>query len=72
MVVEVDAPASVLVESVLVGEFNINESRQDILTTSSALRYGVTDTDGSRPDAWGYIAAYGMEEQSGRDVERFR
>ena len=37
-----------------------------------ADRYGVTDTDGSRPDAWGYIAAYGMEEQSGRDVERFR
>jgi NAD(P)-dependent dehydrogenase (short-subunit alcohol dehydrogenase family) len=37
-----------------------------------ADRYGVTDTDGSRPDAWGYIATYGMEEQSGRDVERFR
>jgi NAD(P)-dependent dehydrogenase (short-subunit alcohol dehydrogenase family) len=37
-----------------------------------ADRYGVTDADGSRPDAWGYIAAYGMEEQTGRDVERFR
>jgi NAD(P)-dependent dehydrogenase (short-subunit alcohol dehydrogenase family) len=37
-----------------------------------ADRYGVTDADGSRPDAWGYIATYGMEEQSGRDVERFR
>jgi NAD(P)-dependent dehydrogenase (short-subunit alcohol dehydrogenase family) len=37
-----------------------------------ADRHGVTDTDGSRPDAWGYIATYGMEEQSGRDVERFR
>jgi NAD(P)-dependent dehydrogenase (short-subunit alcohol dehydrogenase family) len=37
-----------------------------------ADRYDVTDTDGSRPDAWGYIAAYGMGEQSGRDVERFR
>jgi len=37
-----------------------------------ADRYGVTDADGSRPDAWGYIASYGMEEQSGRDVERFR
>jgi NAD(P)-dependent dehydrogenase (short-subunit alcohol dehydrogenase family) len=34
--------------------------------------YGVTDVDGSRPDAWAYIAMYGMEEQSGRDVERFR
>jgi NAD(P)-dependent dehydrogenase (short-subunit alcohol dehydrogenase family) len=37
-----------------------------------ADRYGVTDADGSRPDAWGYIATYSMEEQSGRDVERFR
>ena len=35
-------------------------------------RYGITDTDGSRPDAWGYIATYGMSEQSGQDVDRFR
>lgn len=32
-----------IVESVLVGEFNINESRQDIITASAALRYGLTD-----------------------------
>jgi len=32
-----------IVESVLVGEFNINESRQDIITSSVALRYGLTD-----------------------------
>jgi hypothetical protein len=32
----------------------------------------MTDTDGSRPDAWGYIATYGMEQQSGSNVERFR
>jgi NAD(P)-dependent dehydrogenase (short-subunit alcohol dehydrogenase family) len=37
-----------------------------------ADRYDFTDTDGSRPDAWGYIATYGMGEQSGRDVDRFR
>ena len=37
-----------------------------------ADRYAVTDADGSRPDAWGYIAAYGMDEPTGRDVERFR
>jgi NAD(P)-dependent dehydrogenase (short-subunit alcohol dehydrogenase family) len=37
-----------------------------------ADHYGVTDTDGSRPDAWGYIATYGMHEQTGRDVDRFR
>jgi NAD(P)-dependent dehydrogenase (short-subunit alcohol dehydrogenase family) len=37
-----------------------------------ADRYGVTDLDGSRPDGWGYIEAYGMEEQSGKDIARFR
>jgi uncharacterized coiled-coil protein SlyX len=32
-----------LVESVLVGVFDINESRQDILTGALGMRYGVTD-----------------------------
>jgi len=32
-----------LIETVLVGVFDINESRQDILTGSAALRYGVSD-----------------------------
>lgn len=32
-----------VVESVLVGTFNINESRQDILTESLAVRYGISD-----------------------------
>ena len=45
---------------------------QVLTSRQLADRYGVTDTDGSRPDAWGYIAAYGMGEQSGKDVERFR
>lgn len=31
-----------LVEAVLVGVFDINESRQDVLSTSAALRYGAT------------------------------
>jgi NAD(P)-dependent dehydrogenase (short-subunit alcohol dehydrogenase family) len=34
--------------------------------------YGVTDTDGSRPDCWGYIAAHGISEQSGTGVDEFR
>ena len=34
--------------------------------------YGVTDTDGSRPDCWGYIAAYGWDRNDGHGVERFR
>lgn len=32
-----------LVEAVLVGVFDINESRQDVVTASAALRYGLTD-----------------------------
>lgn len=32
-----------VVESVLVGVFDINESRQDVLTAAGTLRYGVTD-----------------------------
>jgi len=32
-----------LVEAVLVGVFDINESRQDVLTGSASLRYGVTN-----------------------------
>ena len=31
-----------------------------------AKAYGVTDTDGSQPDCWGYIDRYGIDEQSGR------
>jgi NAD(P)-dependent dehydrogenase (short-subunit alcohol dehydrogenase family) len=35
--------------------------------------YGVTDTDGSRPDCWGHIAAYGWERhQEGLRIEQFR
>jgi hypothetical protein len=32
-----------VVESVLVGVFDINESRQDVLTAAGTLRYGITD-----------------------------
>jgi NAD(P)-dependent dehydrogenase (short-subunit alcohol dehydrogenase family) len=34
--------------------------------------YSVTDTDGSRPDCWGHIAAYGWEHDDGRGIEEFR
>jgi NAD(P)-dependent dehydrogenase (short-subunit alcohol dehydrogenase family) len=44
-----------------------------ILTSHDlAMEYQVTDTDGSRPDCWGYIEKYGIAEQSGRGVEKFR
>lgn len=34
--------------------------------------YDVTDTDGSRPDCWGYLAAYGWEREDGLGVDEFR
>jgi NAD(P)-dependent dehydrogenase (short-subunit alcohol dehydrogenase family) len=34
--------------------------------------YGVTDTDGSRPDCWGYHAKYGWEPEDTRGIVEFR
>ena len=34
--------------------------------------YGVTDSDGSRPDCWGYLAAYGWERDDGHGIDEFR
>jgi NAD(P)-dependent dehydrogenase (short-subunit alcohol dehydrogenase family) len=34
--------------------------------------YGITDSDGSRPDCWGYLAAYGWEREDGVGIEDFR
>ena len=34
--------------------------------------YGLTDTDGSKPDCWGYLAAYGWDRHDGFGVEEFR
>jgi len=34
--------------------------------------YGFTDTDGSKPDCWGYLATYGWDEHDGRGVDKFR
>jgi NAD(P)-dependent dehydrogenase (short-subunit alcohol dehydrogenase family) len=34
--------------------------------------YGVTDTDGSKPDCWGYLAAYGWERDDGAGIDEFR
>jgi NAD(P)-dependent dehydrogenase (short-subunit alcohol dehydrogenase family) len=34
--------------------------------------YGITDTDGSRPDCWGYLAAYGWDQEDGAGIDRFR
>ncbi len=34
--------------------------------------YGITDTDGTKPDCWGYLAAYGWEREDGLGVDAFR
>jgi NAD(P)-dependent dehydrogenase (short-subunit alcohol dehydrogenase family) len=34
--------------------------------------YGVTDTDGSKPDCWGCLAASGWEREDGEGIDRFR
>ena len=34
--------------------------------------YDFTDIDGSRPDCWGHIAAYGWENDDGRGIDEFR
>ncbi|HEX6762302.1 MAG TPA: SDR family oxidoreductase [Gaiellaceae bacterium] len=34
--------------------------------------YGVTDIDGSRPDCWGYHAAYGWDPEDHRGIDEFR
>jgi len=34
--------------------------------------YELTDTDGSKPDCWGYLAAYGWDQHDGRGVDEFR
>ena len=35
-------------------------------------REDITDTDGSRPDCWGYLAAYGWERADAVGIEDFR
>src|SRR5215467_2713636 len=34
--------------------------------------YGITDVDGSKPDCWGYLAAYGWEPDDTHGIAEFR
>jgi hypothetical protein len=34
--------------------------------------YDFTDTDGSKPDCWGHLAAYGWGHADGRGIDEFR
>jgi hypothetical protein len=37
-----------------------------------ADEYGVTDVDGSKPDCWGHLAAYGWDNEGGEGIEDYR
>src|SRR5215471_1311205 len=37
-----------------------------------AEAYDFTDTDGSRPDCWGYLATYGWDREDGAGIDDFR
>jgi NAD(P)-dependent dehydrogenase (short-subunit alcohol dehydrogenase family) len=57
----------------LAGDLDAGRFAGRILTSRELANvYGVTDTDGSRPDCWGYIAEHGIDEQSGHGVEEYR
>ena len=45
---------------------------QIVTARQLADAYGVTDTDGSKPDCWGYVRDHGLSEQSGEDVDAYR
>jgi NAD(P)-dependent dehydrogenase (short-subunit alcohol dehydrogenase family) len=57
----------------LAGETDLAQYSGRVVTSHDlAACYGVTDVDGSQPDAWGYIDRYGIEHQDGSGVEEFR
>lgn len=57
----------------LAGDEHASRFAGRVLTSRQlADTYDLTDTDGSRPDCWGYIDTHGIEEQSGQGVEEFR
>jgi len=57
----------------LAGDADVDRWAGQVLSARQlADTYGVTDTDGSRPDCWGYLDEYGWERDDGVGVERFR
>ncbi len=57
----------------LAGDPNYSRFAGRILTSREmADEYGLTDTDGSRPDCWGLIEKYGIDQESAEGIEDFR
>lgn len=57
----------------LAGDEHASRFAGQVLTARQlADTYAVTDTDGSRPDCWGLIAAYGLDFDRAQVIEQFR
>jgi NAD(P)-dependent dehydrogenase (short-subunit alcohol dehydrogenase family) len=57
----------------LAGDEHASRFAGQVLTARQlADTYAVTDTDGSRPDCWGLIAAYGLDFDRAQGIEQFR
>lgn len=57
----------------LAGDPGLDRFAGQVLTARQlADEYGVTDTDGSRPDCWGLIASHGWEDQGQDVIARYR
>jgi NAD(P)-dependent dehydrogenase (short-subunit alcohol dehydrogenase family) len=57
----------------LAGDAGIRRFAGQILTARQlAETYGFTDTDGSRPDCWGFLDKYGIDYEGSAGIEDFR
>jgi NAD(P)-dependent dehydrogenase (short-subunit alcohol dehydrogenase family) len=57
----------------LAGDTDLRRFAGQILTSRQlADTYGFTDTDGSRPDCWGFVDKYGIDYDSSKGIEDFR
>jgi NAD(P)-dependent dehydrogenase (short-subunit alcohol dehydrogenase family) len=57
----------------LAGDLDADRWSGTILSARQlADAYGVTDVDGSKPDCWGHLAAYGWEHAGGEGIDDFR
>ena len=57
----------------LAGDREVSRFAGEVLTSRQlADTYGVTDTDGSRPDCWALIDAYGFDHEAPDDIEQYR
>jgi hypothetical protein len=57
----------------LAGDPGVRRFAGQILTSRQlADTYDFTDTDGSRPDCWGFIDKYGIDYEGSEGIDAFR